>query len=273
MAKLNTIDSLFHQWQSNRLSHFYILEAHSSVLEKQEFLKRTITDFLIKVLATERNISPDSAEHLLTQGHGDILFIQKSDKGSEYTIKSGDFDTFFNFLGYGNLELKQRFIIVEDAHLIGKTIANKLLKSLEEPTPNTTIIFLADNTSHMLSTILSRAIKWNLRDQDASHGEFKALGTKEGFVELLNGGNKLSQNMAGYLKGEVQLHELLELVSGKQEYEECFKILLNALSETSSNAKSKEDYLSQMAWWSKAREFHNSPQESLINLLNSLSKF
>ena len=271
MAKLNTIESLFNKWKSGKLSHFYILEAHSSVEEKQQLLKETTNKFLINVLSTEKNIAPESAANLLEKGHGDILFIQKTDKGSEYTLKSGDFEPFFNFLAYGNLELQQRFIIVEDAQLIGKTISNKLLKSLEEPSPNTTIIFLADSTSHMLPTILSRAIRWNLRDQNASHGDYKSLSTKADLIKLLKSGNELSVELASHLNGELMLHELLDKLSGKQEYEQCFKILIAALSEMSSNAQDKNEGLKQMAWWSKAREFNNSPQESLISILNTLS--
>jgi len=252
------------------MSHFYILEAHSSVANKQEFLKQSVDQFLIDVIATERNVSPDHARSQLKQGHGDILYITKSDKGQEYTLKSGDFEPFFNLLSYKNLELKQRFIIVENAHLIGKTISNKLLKSLEEPTPNTTILFLADTTSHMLETILSRAIKWTLREENTKHQDFQGLKDKEQLIEHLSKGPKKAQEIANYLNGEIQLHELLDKVSKKADYEESFKLLINALCDSKSLESSKSDLLEQMKWWSKAREFHNSPQETFIKMLNSL---
>lgn len=272
MAKLKHIEILFNQWKSNRLSHFYILEAHSSVEDKQTFLRKTIDEFLINVLATEKNIAPDNARNILEQGHADILNIVKSDKGTEYTIKSGDFNPFFNFLGYKNLELKQRFLIVEQAHLIGKTISNKLLKSLEEPTPNTTILFLADSTAHMLETINSRAIKWTLRDQETQLECFSNTSERKNVIEKLNGGNSTSTLLAGYLEGQINEHEIIDKFKGKTDFEECFKTIINSLSNTNSHTQIKHEILEQMAWWTKAREFNNSPQESLVKLLNSLNK-
>ena len=252
------------------MSHFYILEAHSSITEKQKFIRKSIDQFIIDVIQTEKNISRESAKSQLQLGHGDVLYITKSDKGQEYTLKSGDFDPFFNFLSYKNLELKQRFIIVENAHLIGKTLANKLLKSLEEPTPDTTIFFLTDSTSHMLDTILSRAIKWTLRDENMMHQEFIGLKSKVQLIQYLCKGSKRSEIIGKYLNGDIPLHELLDKASKKSDYEELFKILINALTETQYFDKSKESLLNQMKWWSKARKYHNSPQETLINLLSSL---
>jgi len=272
VAKHKHIEILFNQWKSNRLSHFYILEAHSSVIEKQAFLRKTIDDFLLRVIATEKNIAPDNAQNVLEQGHADILTIQKSDKGSEFTVKSGDFDPFFNFLGFKNLEFKQRFLIVEQAHLIGKTISNKLLKSLEEPTPNTTILFLADSTAHMLDTINSRAIKWTLREQDTQLDGFSNNETRKQVIEKLSGGNSTSSLVANYLEGQINEHELIDRFKSKTDFEECFKTIINTLSDTRSHTIIKSELLEQMNWWTKAREFHNSPQESLVKLLNSLNK-
>ena len=50
-----------------------------------------------------------------------------------------------------------RWIVVEDAHRLGKASANMLLKTLEEPPPGTFFILLTHKPDSMLPTIRSRA--------------------------------------------------------------------------------------------------------------------
>jgi DNA polymerase-3 subunit delta' len=50
-----------------------------------------------------------------------------------------------------------RWIVIEDAHRLGKSAANMLLKILEEPPPGTFFILLTHRTESVLPTILSRS--------------------------------------------------------------------------------------------------------------------
>jgi len=50
-----------------------------------------------------------------------------------------------------------RWIVVEDAHRLGKASANMLLKTLEEPPPNTFFLLLTHRPESVLPTILSRS--------------------------------------------------------------------------------------------------------------------
>ncbi|MCO4794780.1 MAG: hypothetical protein KC493_13760 [Bacteriovoracaceae bacterium] len=266
------IDVLYNQWKDSKLAHFYIFEAHASVNKKQVFLKKCINDFLVQTLQNQKNISKTQAQGLLTSGHGDILFIRKSDKKSiEYTQKSGDLEPLFKFLTFTNLELKQRFIIVEDAHLISKQLSNKLLKSLEEPSPRTTIIFLADKTNQFLPTILSRAILWKLRDQESELPKFSnRTSVSDSTVNLKNSDSKNAITIKQYLNNEIDLYEVIGKVSKRADYEDCFHIIAECLTNTSEHVGLKSKALEQLKWWNKAKTFHNSPQESLIGLLTAL---
>ena len=93
------------------------------------------------------------------------------------TRQMGTLDEWFNFLEVENkqgmlrdrdaehivrtLNLKTyekgyKVVIIWMAEKMNLTIANKILKNLEEPLPNTLIILVAENSEKMLATILSR---------------------------------------------------------------------------------------------------------------------
>ena len=55
-----------------------------------------------------------------------------------------------------------KVLIIEDAHRMTESAANALLKTLEEPTPNTYIVLLCDTLESVLPTILSRCEKIRL---------------------------------------------------------------------------------------------------------------
>ena len=59
-------------------------------------------------------------------------------------------------LQQGTLLNSYKVAIISEAHLINNKAANSLLKLLEEPTPKTVIILLADNIEGLPATIISR---------------------------------------------------------------------------------------------------------------------
>lgn len=98
----------------------------------------------------------------------------------EFLTKEGGYgtlDDWFQFVGIGNgqgmvreadaAEIVQKLslkpyegswtvVVVWMAERMNPTTANKLLKTLEEPNPNTVLLLVAEETDHMLPTILSR---------------------------------------------------------------------------------------------------------------------
>jgi len=63
------------------------------------------------------------------------------------------------FLLYNLSDVKYRFIIIEDAHLMSDEAQNALLKSLEEPPSGFIFILLTDRIDVLLETIKSRCLK------------------------------------------------------------------------------------------------------------------
>lgn len=70
-------------------------------------------------------------------------------------------------------ETARKVFILEDADRMQTVSANALLKTLEEPHPDTTIILIADSVNRFLPTILSRCIQ--LRFQPIACDEIEAF--------------------------------------------------------------------------------------------------
>ena len=62
-------------------------------------------------------------------------------------------------------------VLIEDAQLMNAAAQNKLLKTLEEPVSEAVIILLADTAEGLLPTVLSRCVKFFLKDADADLSE------------------------------------------------------------------------------------------------------
>jgi DNA polymerase-3 subunit delta' len=64
------------------------------------------------------------------------------------------------------VEGRYRILLIQDAHRANDTFQNKVLKTLEEPPPNTILLLTALDRSSVLSTIASRCQVLNLRPLD-----------------------------------------------------------------------------------------------------------
>ena len=66
------------------------------------------------------------------------------------------------------------FIIIRPAETMSEAAANAFLKSLEEPREKVHFLLITDNPSQILSTILSRAVVYFLRNKKTIDGEIVA---------------------------------------------------------------------------------------------------
>ena len=71
-------------------------------------------------------------------------------------IRERDADDLTRSLSMTSYEGGWKVVVVWMAEKINTTAANKILKTLEEPTPNTLLLLVAENSERMLSTIISR---------------------------------------------------------------------------------------------------------------------
>lgn len=104
-------------------------------------------------------------------------FMQIENKQGQ--IRERDADEMVRILGMKSYEGGRKVAIIWMAEKMKPPVANKILKCLEEPTPGTLIILVAESSDKMLSTILSRTqlvkIGTIQKDAVAASDEFRML--------------------------------------------------------------------------------------------------
>ncbi len=100
-----------------------------------------------------------------------------------------------------------RIVIIDGAERMNRAAQNALLKVLEEPSPNSLLILLADNLGKLLPTIRSRSRLLRL-DADTNQTPETLAPLDERIAQLLQQDQNTLWHMAGYAPG--QLLQLLD---------------------------------------------------------------
>ncbi len=132
-----------------KLSHAYLF------LSSDEKFLLEFSKIIAKVIACEEDEFCDSCRacKLINNfAHSDVNFYPKKDK----KLSVSDADEIIDESTIRPIELKKRIFIVHKVEEL-KQYQNKLLKTLEEPPKNVTIILTAQNDTAVLPTISSRS--------------------------------------------------------------------------------------------------------------------
>lgn len=129
-------------YEKDRLAHFYTLQLDGKQNQAQ------LASELMQLFAG----GPSS--------HPDIL--QLAPQGKSYLIEQPDLIEYMRTWEFRPTNLKYRFFIFTDAHLLSEVILNKMLKQLEEPPAWSCILFLNPSAKKLLATIESRSLKWQV---------------------------------------------------------------------------------------------------------------
>tara|TARA_R110000868_G_scaffold242548_1_gene498083 strand:- start:55984 stop:56805 length:822 start_codon:yes stop_codon:yes gene_type:complete len=257
--------SLLNRYRLRTLGHFYILNA-----DEESTLNTWAKNFLLKVLADD-GASEQVCARRLEQGHPDILWLSPSD--GNYKIENKDFDPLFQAMAHRPLELPWRFIIIEKPQCIGDAYANKLLKTLEEPSDFCTIIFLQAGSNSLMQTIESRGIKLRLHEksdrvtptpsQDQSLSQFLSLWS-ESYPELYDAPLELSDKTAQLAS------ELATLTKSKFHLEEN---IINGVLCWAQYQVDDSDVLEEIIDSAQhghlSKIYNNSNSERLFSLVNA----
>lgn len=105
--------------------------------------------------------------------HPDVLWVERDEDEKEYKVESPGILSLLKFLNYRAYDLKKKFILVKDAHLMSVIVSNKLLKIFEELPENFCLFLFSPQDQGLLPTVESRAIKI-LLPQDLSNVDYDA---------------------------------------------------------------------------------------------------
>ena len=140
---------LIQKYASDSLAHFYLVEPNLIDENNQSF------EWIKKLITQMGSLSNSQLEN-----HSEVLFINDLENKKQYT--SEVLEEIFAHIVHQAIELKRKFLVINDAHKITEPQTNKLLKVFEEPPVNLTIFLINTRRVNLLNTINSRAIKLSL---------------------------------------------------------------------------------------------------------------
>ncbi|MEI8347332.1 MAG: hypothetical protein WCG27_07690, partial [Pseudomonadota bacterium] len=160
----------------------------------------------------------------------------------------------FSFFDYAPMELSWRFVVIHQAHQLGEIIFNKLLKTLENPPPRTTIFFLAPEDYAFPPTIHGRAINLCVPHDPKETGQ-------------LNLSPSLQEALKSWFNGKIPLYQLLDLIrKDRMATAEVIHYLVTLESSLMRNGPHKANFLEKIQGVEELQTFHNS----LLPLLTAL---
>ena len=138
MSRLDIVQILSEKIKKNQNANFYIVQNINDTLNN-----------LFEIIRLSEDLQK------LPIDHYDLLTLEAQSSKLVMT-DLGDLDSFINSRP---MNLKNKYIIINDSSKLTDAICNKLLKSLEEP-PNYIIFFLIHSQSEpLLETIRSRGVE------------------------------------------------------------------------------------------------------------------
>ncbi|WP_412470606.1 hypothetical protein [Halobacteriovorax sp. RT-2-4] len=205
-------EALFARYKEQKLAHFYTLHTggHREVSSKDEILQEWANKFLINILCYENGWEPAHAKEVLERGHEDILFVSTDQKS--YKVSDDSIEEFFNFIRFKPSKLKYSFTIFKQSQKITQILANKLLKTLEEPPEGHIFVFIKSNDEKTLPTIDSRTIKINIVSHDHSSIERRTNMSFSDFITKECEDEALAKTLSTIRPNNLQLDELRDLI-------------------------------------------------------------
>lgn len=143
-------DILESKYTNNKMAHFYIINPSTTDTSSQ------LLEWTSQLICKLSSIKQQQIEN-----HQDILLIKSASDVKQYPLE--DINRVFDFTAYRAVELKKKFLIIEDANKLTTLHSNKLLKTFEEPPVEMIIFLLNPKKTNIINTINSRAIKLNIK--------------------------------------------------------------------------------------------------------------
>ncbi len=269
-------------YQKKRLAPFYIIRGpiSSTICPLLEWSQH----FAQELLSQHKGISSTQAQELIHMGHRDLLFITKDNSDSEdkaadqdqkaYKIDDPHMREYFKAVQYGPIELDQKFIFIDKGQLISDYFANKWLKTLEEPAPHVTTLFLVETQSPLLNTIESRAITLRVQQKDAKNF-YHCPKEHEDFPDFLQSRAKdwdlpkgAQDKLNKFCQHPTQYHHLLDAIRETASLKSLlYQVMNDYMLAPNHSLFAQQHWLNEIQWFQQADRFNNSPAERFYGLM------
>ncbi|GEM_PF-2431379 len=273
-------------YRRKKLGPFYIirppvLDDHPNPTKQ---LDEWCQNFVANIISIEKGFDHEKAKEQIKLGFSDFSLIEKNPDNRAYKVDDEGIKEFFKAQSYPPLESSYKIVAVRDADKLNQQVANKWLKTLEEPIDRVTTLFLVGNNRPLLKTLESRAITLRLRgtapniDQenqiaamDFSHFLKDQIQNEDGLGSIASESQK--GNILKYCENNQSYHYFLDSLKGSHELqEEMFKVLSEYFEKKATDPKLLDRWLEEIKWFQKAKTYNNSPSERFLGLLQLIQQ-
>jgi len=153
LAQDHIIDHFNNAIKTDHLSHAYIFTGQEGV-GKALFAKEFAKALNCKNNDNDSCNSCTNCNRIEMLNHPDVFWIEREEKAK--FIKIENIRNLQNSVRLSPLESDYKIFIIKEADRMNEEASNCLLKTLEEPSPNTIIILIANSVAPIKDTIRSR---------------------------------------------------------------------------------------------------------------------
>lgn len=154
--KDNLIKRLENVIKDGRVSHAYIFEGPGCI-DKRDFAESFVKGMLCPKRSGDGCGACGICSKVAHQNHEDVFYLSK-DGSSVKDAAIMSMQDKLKTKPFG----ERHIAIIEDSDTMTHRAQNRLLKTLEEPPGNSTIILLSENMENLLPTVLSRCVKYRI---------------------------------------------------------------------------------------------------------------
>lgn len=153
------INRLKHTVSTGSVSHAYIFTGGNT-----DYRRNFARAFVLQILCDRGGCGNCRICRLVaSENHPDVLTVEP-EKG--HRLLDEQIESMQVFLMSRPVEGDAHICIIDRADTMTERAQNRILKTLEEPSGNTVILLLADNTESFLQTVLSRCVLCRLEGSD-----------------------------------------------------------------------------------------------------------
>lgn len=256
---------------NKQMPHLITLETQADEQETaNEIINKWLINFMQSLINqnTNRNLQIEN----LSFFHSDFLLI--STEKVNYQVD--DFQSFFEFQRFRPLELPAKICVIMDAHKITPVVANKLLKTFEEPEVAMHIFICNPTKKKLLSTIQSRSIKGRIigkEDRQNISIRNTALVDTRMLEEMLldNAPESIRSYLIDFIYGRNNTYQVVESIKNDEEAKRYVENLPNEIAcHFSLNAQQLNKLLENAKLMKTSHSYYNSFEERVFLVMSQI---